>query len=72
MNEKSNANMDERCPTSKLMEVYSVREMAARRPADAYPVTSNMVNPGLCHSELAREGSARIRILKVLLARTSE
>ncbi|MCJ1380925.1 hypothetical protein MMC17_004034 [Xylographa soralifera] len=72
MNEKSNANMDERYPTSKLMEVYIVREMAARRPVDTYPVTFNMLNPGLCHSELAREGNMRVKIMKFLLARTTE
>lgn len=72
MNEKSNANMDERYPTSKLLEVYIVREMAARRPVDTYPVTFNMVNPGLCKSDLAREGNARIKIMKFLLARTTE
>jgi len=72
MNKKSNVNMGQRYATSKLMEVYIVREMAARRPADTYPVTVNMVNPGLCKSELAREGSMRIKILKFLLARSTE
>lgn len=35
-------------------------------------VTLNFVNPGLCHSELAREGSWSLWILKILLARTTE
>ena len=72
MNKKDNANMEERYPTSKLMEVFLVREMASRRPADTYPVTINMLNPGLCKSELSREGNARIKIMKLLLARTTE
>lgn len=72
LNEKSSANMDERYPTSKLMEVFAVREMAAKEGAEASPVTINMLNPGLCESELAREGNARIKIMKFLLARTTE
>ena len=72
MNKKSNANIDERYPTSKLMEVFLVREMASRRPADKYPVTINMLNPGLCQSELSREGNAQIKIMKFFLARTTE
>ncbi|MCJ1432314.1 hypothetical protein MMC27_001670 [Xylographa pallens] len=31
-----------------------------------------MVNPGLCHSELARDGNMRTKITKRLLARTTE
>lgn len=73
MNDKSiGHNMDERYPTSKLLEVFVVREMAARRPASSYPVTINMLNPGMCKSELAREGDARIRIMRFLLGRTTE
>jgi NAD(P)-dependent dehydrogenase (short-subunit alcohol dehydrogenase family) len=72
MNDESKANMAARYPTSKLMEVYIVREMAARKPADKYPVTINMLNPGLCHSELGREGSIALKIMKFLLARTTE
>lgn len=72
MNDESKANMPERYPTTKLMEVFVIREMARRRPVDAYPVTINMVNPGLCQSELAREGNLQIRIVKFLLARATE
>ncbi|KAI4127298.1 MAG: hypothetical protein LQ338_003258 [Usnochroma carphineum] len=73
MNDKSiSHNMDERYPNSKLMEVLIIREMAARRSVDSYPVTINMLNPGLCESELAREGNMRIKIMKFLLARTTE
>jgi NAD(P)-dependent dehydrogenase (short-subunit alcohol dehydrogenase family) len=72
MNEKSTANVELRYATSKLMEIYIAREMAARRPVDAYPVTINLVNPGLCESELTREGDMRVKILKFFLARTTE
>ena len=72
MNDKAKANMPERYPTSKLMEVFTVREMAARNPADTYPVTINMANPGLCKSELSREGVLSITIMKLLFARETE
>ena len=72
MNDKAKANMTDRYPTTKLIEVFTVREMAARRPADTYPVTINLTNPGLCKSELPREGVLRITIMKLLFARTTE
>ena len=72
LNDKSKANMGERYPVTKLVEVFVVREMAARKPADKYPVTINMLNPGLCHSELAREAPMQVKILKILFARTTE
>ncbi len=72
LNDKSAANMAERYPTSKLIEVFLVREMAAQRPADSYPVTINMLNPGLCKSELSRDGNAQVKIMKLLFARTTE
>ena len=72
MNNKSKVNWEERYPTSKLMEVFCVREMAAKRSVDTHPVTINMLNPGLCESELSREGNARIKIMKFFLARTTE
>jgi NAD(P)-dependent dehydrogenase (short-subunit alcohol dehydrogenase family) len=72
LNEKSKANMAERYSITKLMEVYIVREMTTRRLAVIYPVTINMLSPGFCKSELAREGDLRIRIMKLLLARSTE
>lgn len=72
MNDKSKANVRDRYPTSKLMQVLVIREMTKRRPVDAYPITINMVNPGLCQSELARDGNLQIRIAKFLLARPTE
>ena len=73
MNDKnSSSNFDERYQISKLLEVYVVREMAARKSVDSYPLTVNMLNPGLCKSELAREGSIVIRVMRFLLGRTAE
>lgn len=35
-------------------------------------VIVNYINPGLCHSELARDGALAIHIMKFFLARTTE
>ncbi|KAH6711994.1 hypothetical protein BKA61DRAFT_520979 [Leptodontidium sp. MPI-SDFR-AT-0119] len=70
LNDEGKTDMMTRYPTSKLLPIYIVREMAKRRPK--YPVTINLVNPGLCESELAREGNLQVRIMKFLLARTTE
>ncbi|KAK2767081.1 hypothetical protein FQN54_006400 [Arachnomyces sp. PD_36] len=72
MNDKSKANVADRYPTSKLMQILLIREMAKRKPVDSYPITLNMVNPGLCQSELARDGDLRIKVVKFLLARSTE
>jgi len=74
LNNKANAKKNNagRYEVSKLLEVFVVREMAARRPTETYPVTINTVNPGLCQSELSREGGLAVSILKFLLARSTE
>ncbi|KAK7937314.1 short-chain dehydrogenase reductase family [Apiospora aurea] len=63
-------------PVSKLLGVFAVRSIAKERPADAYPVTVNMVSPGLCHSELSREAEGvqkvAFSIMKAAVARTTE
>ncbi|WYZ39610.1 hypothetical protein EsH8_III_001524 [Colletotrichum jinshuiense] len=60
-------------PLSKLLEVLAVRTIAELHPASKYPVTINCLNPGLCHSELARDiDSWGMTILKLLLARSTE
>lgn len=70
---KSMKNQSERYPTTKLMQVFIVREMAARLPRESTPVIINCTNPGLCHSELSRElDGMQVRVAKFLLARTSE
>ncbi|KIX94946.1 uncharacterized protein Z520_09256 [Fonsecaea multimorphosa CBS 102226] len=68
-NEKT-AKMDERYQTSKLLEVLSVRQIAPKLAGSG--VILNMLNPGLCHSELAREASFVLTLLKFFLARSTE
>ncbi|KAJ4288053.1 hypothetical protein N0V90_012070 [Kalmusia sp. IMI 367209] len=65
-------NMGNRYQVSKLLDVFGVRAMADRKSAQAIPVTFNCVNPGFCHSELAREGGLTFVIMKFFLARTTE
>lgn len=54
--------------------MFYARELAARtkNDDDEATVIINFVNPGLCHSELAREGPWVLHVLKTLLARTTE
>lgn len=63
-------DLSERYPVSKLLEVLTVREIAPRLEGSG--VVLNMVNPGLCHSELTREGGFFYTALKFFLARTTE
>ncbi|KAM6523002.1 hypothetical protein FALCPG4_012607 [Fusarium falciforme] len=73
LNDEKKADMAGRYATTKLLEVFVVREMAARRPADSYPVTINSTIPGLCESRLG--GDSRGLLLKVfsfLFARSAE
>ncbi|KAF2464992.1 short-chain dehydrogenase [Lindgomyces ingoldianus] len=65
-------DMAERYQVSKLLEVYCIRAMAERTPADKYPVTINCLNPGLCHSELARDAGLGLMLIKIILARSTE
>lgn len=68
------AVMSDRYNVSKLLEVYTVRELAKEYMSDPdYPVILNMLNPGLCHSELMRDTPILSVIIKFLLgARTTE
>ena len=47
---KEKADMPQRYPVSKILEIFAVREIAAQHPAERFPVTINLVDPGLCHS----------------------
>lgn len=62
--------MTQRYPVSKLLEVLVVREWATRMGES--PVIINMLNPGLCHSQLLREGGWGAYIFKLLVARSTE
>ncbi|TGJ87669.1 hypothetical protein E0Z10_g1099 [Xylaria hypoxylon] len=51
-------HMNEQYPVSKLLEILALRRFAELHPGNQYPVTVNIADPGLCHSELAREASS--------------
>lgn len=70
VSDPSEARMYERYMLTKLLEVLLVQELACRtRGTD---VIVNMINPGLCHSELGREAGWRLWLLKQVLARSTE
>lgn len=61
---------------SKLLEVYAVRELATLLPVSDSGVVVNMVNPGLCYSDLGRNVGLlyrmQIGLLRLLMARSTE
>lgn len=63
-------------PASKMLSIFAVRSIAEEHPASTCPVTINLVSPGLCHSELAREAAGlqkvAFNVFKAVLARTTE
>ncbi|POS81486.1 short-chain dehydrogenase [Diaporthe helianthi] len=63
-------DLGERYPVSKLLEVLVVRQVAPRLRGGA--VVINLVNPGLCHSELTREAGLGLAAMKFFLARSTE
>lgn len=63
-------DLGERYPASKLLEVLVVRQMAPRLRGSG--VTLNMLNPGLCHSELSRDAGLGLTVMKFFLARSTE
>jgi NAD(P)-dependent dehydrogenase (short-subunit alcohol dehydrogenase family) len=71
LSDQAKANMLERYFVSKLLQVFIVREMASRT-GPSYPVVINCLNPGFCHSELAREAGWYLYIMGLLLARSTE
>jgi NAD(P)-dependent dehydrogenase (short-subunit alcohol dehydrogenase family) len=72
LNDEKKSDIVDRYNVSKLLEVFFVRALAERYPATKFPITVNYVNPGLCHSELAREAGYFLAVLKLLLARSTE
>jgi NAD(P)-dependent dehydrogenase (short-subunit alcohol dehydrogenase family) len=70
LDDESKARMGERYPTSKLLEVLVVRQLAPKLEGSG--VILNMLNPGLCHSELARDAGLFLAFMKFFLARTTE
>lgn len=61
---------------SKLLEVFYCRVLATKMTESAKPaVTLNFTNPGLCSTELSKEGGWRgllFSAIKILIARTAE
>lgn len=71
--------MEDRYMTSKLLEVFFVRALADAIKSGSHAsqhVIFNTVNPGLCHSELARDIKGLMGyifyFMKLVLARTTE
>ncbi len=70
ISDPSKAKMGERYNLSKLLEVLLVQELAGRvRGAE---VIINMLNPGFCHSQLGREAGLKFKLMKTILARSTE
>ncbi|KAJ2902197.1 NAD(P)-binding protein [Zalerion maritima] len=76
-NEKS--DMMDRYPVSKLLEMLFIRELAPKMTQSGKPpVILNMLNPGLCHSELSRDMRKNVLLwlivgtFKAIMARTTE
>ena len=58
---------------SKLLQVFPARELAARaQQSGKSKIIINYLNPGLCHSDLARDAGWFLYFMKLLLARTTE
>ena len=79
LNKNDPKYLQNRYPTSKLLEVFMVRALATRMssgPHASEPVILNTVDPGLCHSSLARDVKGfrayMFMLMKFLLARTTE
>jgi retinol dehydrogenase 12 len=76
LDDESRFNSEDRYNVSKLLQVFYVRELAARLNPVIDGVIVNMVNPGLCHSSMDRGmGPAerkKFGRMKALLARTTE
>ncbi|KAL7961329.1 hypothetical protein V8C34DRAFT_274405 [Trichoderma compactum] len=67
---------DNRYPVSKMFEHFAVRELASLKPVSETGVIVNLVDPGLCKTELNHELSLFSRFkawcLKVIMGRSAE
>jgi NAD(P)-dependent dehydrogenase (short-subunit alcohol dehydrogenase family) len=75
LNDKQKARMSYRYNVSKLLEVFTVRQIVAEYCPDIskYPVVINLINPGFCHSNLLREvGPSQLIFKWIIRARTTE
>ncbi|KAL2835981.1 hypothetical protein BJY01DRAFT_63091 [Aspergillus pseudoustus] len=71
LSDPTRAKMAERYELSKLLEVLLVQELAGHVRGST-DVIVNMLNPGLCHSALARDSGWQLRAMKLVLARSTE
>lgn len=71
LDNKEKASMSMRYPLSKLLEVLVIREIAPK--LDGSGIILNYLNPGLCRTELGREGNFALKVMyAVRFARTTE
>lgn len=76
LSDEKTANMPERYPASKLLEILVARQIAPKLAGSG--VILNILNPGLCHSSLQRENMSNafarlaIGIAMRIFARTTE
>ncbi|KAF3911322.1 hypothetical protein ABW21_db0205175 [Orbilia brochopaga] len=76
LNDRKTSENFDKYPTSKLLEVFIVRQLAKWVDRNMQgEVIVNCVNPGLCNSDLNRESGIMyygLEIVKRVIARTSE
>lgn len=65
-------DLSERYKVSKLLEILAIRQLAPKLQDSG--VTLNYLTPGLCHSEIGRDGGGGFTawLVKAVLARTTE
>jgi NAD(P)-dependent dehydrogenase (short-subunit alcohol dehydrogenase family) len=60
-------------PVSKLVQLLLVRAIADHHPVSEFPVNINILNPGLCWSELARDADGwGFWLFRLIVARSTE
>lgn len=70
ISDQSTAKMEQRYAVSKLLEILLVQELAGR--VRGSEVIVNMSCPGLCHSEIDRESGWKIKLIKLIMGRSTE
>lgn len=70
LTDEPSADMANRYASSKLMTILLLRELVNRMSESE--VVVNMVNPGLCHSQLARDLGFGFWLFKLAVARSTE
>ncbi|KAF7561667.1 hypothetical protein G7046_g2472 [Stylonectria norvegica] len=70
LNDETKARPAELYPISKLLGVLAFREISPQ--LNGTGVIFNLLNPGLCHSELGRDAGFVFTLIKFVLARSTE